>query len=32
MEQGMPVVVLDPMTPGTIARAAKGEAVGSYIS
>ncbi|HEV7453814.1 MAG TPA: uridine monophosphate kinase [Candidatus Saccharimonadales bacterium] len=32
MEQGMPVIVLNPTVPGTILRAVQGEAVGSYIS
>lgn len=32
MEQGMPVIVLNPMQEDTIARAIRGEAVGSYIS
>lgn len=32
MEQGMPVIVLDPTQPDTIVRAVKGEQVGSYIS
>lgn len=32
MEQGMPVIVLNPMQPDTILRAVNGEAVGSYIS
>jgi len=32
MEQGMPVIVLNPLVPGTILRAAQGEPVGSYIS
>jgi len=32
MEQGVPVVVFDPMKPDNIFKAAKGEPVGSYIS
>jgi len=32
MEQGMPVIVLNPMVPGAILRAIKGESVGSFIS
>jgi uridylate kinase len=32
MEQGMPVIVLNPMESGTILKAVQGEPVGSYIS
>ncbi|HSX17247.1 MAG TPA: UMP kinase [Patescibacteria group bacterium] len=32
MEQGMPVIVFNPMEPGNILKAVKGEPVGSYIS
>jgi uridylate kinase len=32
MEQGMPVIVFNPMVPGTILKAVQGEPVGSYIS
>jgi uridylate kinase len=32
MEQGMPVIVLNPTVPGTILRAVQGEPVGSFIS
>jgi uridylate kinase len=32
MEQGMPVIVFNPMTPGNILKAVQGEAIGSYIS
>jgi uridylate kinase len=32
MEQGMPVLVLNPMQPGIILKAAKGQAIGSHIA
>jgi uridylate kinase len=32
MEQDMPVIVLDPMTPDNILKAVKGKPIGSYIS
>lgn len=32
MEQGMPIIVLNPTEPGTLLRAVHGEPVGSYIS
>jgi hypothetical protein len=32
MEQDMPVIVLNPMTPDNILTAVKGKPVGSYIS
>lgn len=32
MEQGMPVIVLDPMQPDNILKAVQGEPIGSYIS
>ncbi len=32
MEQGMPVIVLDPIQPDNIAKAVKGQAIGSFIS